>query len=60
MKNYYTFGQLEGLYKTDADFKEYIDKMVQCRSLSLKEALSYKISDEYAKYLEDRRKGLCS
>ena len=59
MNNHYTFGQLEGFYKTDSDFKEYIDKMCQCRSISLKDALSYKISDEYAKYLQDSGESRC-
>jgi len=44
------------LYKSNKDFKEYVDRFRTFRNLGIFEALQFKIIQEYAKYLHEQGK----
>lgn len=45
---------MKNLYETNADFKEYIDKMCDKHHLTVEQALSTKMAANYAEYLLER------
>ena len=48
--------ELYELYKTDADFKEYVDRWCKNHNLSVDEAFTFNILREYAKYVKEKNK----
>ena len=47
--------ELYTLYKTDDDFKKYVDHWCKNHDLGVSEALRLNILQEYAKYLKERK-----
>lgn len=48
--------ELYTLYKTDADFKEYVDKWCKKHNLSIFEAFRLNVLQEYAKWVKENKK----
>ena len=48
--------ELYELYKTDEDFKEYVDKWCKDHDLGIFEAFRLNLVQEYAKYLKEGKK----
>ncbi len=48
--------ELYTLYKTDADFKEYVDKWAKNHDLSIFEVFRFSILREYEKWLKENKK----
>lgn len=48
--------ELYNLYKSNADFAEYVDKWCKSRGLSIFEVFRIKIVQEYATWLVSHRK----
>lgn len=48
--------ELYALYKSDKDFKEYVDKWAHNHDLSIFEVFRMKILTEYAKWLKETKK----
>ena len=48
--------ELYELYKTDKDFKEYVDKWAKNHNLSVFEVFRFDILKEYAKWLKEVKK----
>lgn len=48
---------IEAIYKSNEDFKEYVDKYARDRGLLVIEALNHKIVKEMAEYYVERDHG---
>ena len=48
--------ELESFYKSDNDFKEYVDKIMSAYGWTLEKALQSPITKNYYNYLIDDRK----
>jgi hypothetical protein len=47
--------ELYSLYKSDPDFKEYVDKMSKARKLNIDEVLKLNVLQQYALYLKNNK-----
>lgn len=47
---------MEELYRTNKDFKEYVDRYCRDYGLCVAEALKHRLVIEYAEYLRERDK----
>lgn len=41
---------LQELYETNGDFREYVDRYCRCYRISVEEALNHKLVEEYARH----------
>lgn len=48
--------ELYTLYKSDEDFKEYVDKWAKKHDLSIYEVFRFEILNEYRKWLKEVKK----